>query len=280
MIAIKQAPSQVKKLGADIRRFPHCSTFLEIPYSKNKWQHGLKNQEEIDLVENFYGASFDNPQDNHIWADLSFSINHRIEPIGSMTNPEELLKVRIYQSTGSLTESTYIDRYDKADFILYNEDEEADLTMTLYEKRDLAVSNLVELKKKPQLCITVAKYLLPRHMRINTLAKAYTGLRDFIDGKIIKNKNEAVDEFMKAVDLDIATLKVTVDFEEAKMKNVIRRNKNNEWVNNLSGAVLGRTPKEVISYLLNPKNQSELGTGSSSDKSYSIRAQLKHLNNK
>lgn len=277
MLSIKQAPTTFKKLGNTIRKFEGTESTFEIPYVKKKWLHGLRSNKEIQKVESHYGRSFSNPEDNEFWGSLKFSLNHFIEPLSGLDNPEDLLKVRVLEASKILT-SSYQDFISNEngdrDFILYDENEETSVTASLYEKRDLAVAELVNIKKTPKYLIAVAKSLLPVNMSIPSKDAAYVKLREYIDGKVIKNKTEAVDKFLACLEKDKSILYVEVDFDEAFRKNVIRKNSNKRFYNPMTGVEYGKTKDEAVSFLMNPKNQDELGTGLKGDEPYSIRAQL------
>lgn len=58
MITIKQAPTHVKKLGHELRRFENTESSCEIPFIRGSWQHGLKTAAEIKAVEDYYGFEF------------------------------------------------------------------------------------------------------------------------------------------------------------------------------------------------------------------------------
>lgn len=278
MLKIKQAPTKTKKLGNSMRRFEQTNSFYEIPQVKGKWQHGLKTEEEVKIVEEFYGESFSN-MNSDVWGNLKFKLSHFIEPIDYKEDPEQLLKLRVWQAMGVVAESLEESLSNgSSDFVLFDEEEEVTIKASLYQRKAEGFARLFELKKTPKHCIAIAKYLLPSSLQLDTLDKAYVKLTEYVDGKVLKKKNEAVDSFFRALAMDKKELYVTVDFNEAFKTNIIRKNDKGRFYNPMSQTELGRTVDEAISYLSNPKNQDELGTGAKSDQPYSIRTQLKQLN--
>jgi hypothetical protein len=275
MQKIKQAPITSEKLGHKLRRFENCTSRFEIFYDagRKKFNHGL-SKEEQERVEAHYGRSFENPNDLEFWSNINFEIKHDVEPV-DMENPPDLLKVRAFQALKSLGNFNDIISGDStSDFMLTDESKETELEATLYEKRDLAIAKLIQVKQSTKYCIGIAKFLLPGSIKISTLDDAYTKIRQFLDGKIIKGSNEAIRQFNNACDLPKDELYVTVDFNEALRKNIIRKNADGKFHNPLTGTEYGKTSKQSIMYLMQPSNQEEIGAGGKSDKPYSIRYQL------
>ena len=280
MLTIKQAPTTVKKLNHTMRRFEQTESTYEMNLKNGKWQHGLRNQGEIDKVEEFYGYKFTDKSEEamEFWSGLTFNLKHFIEPIESLDNPEDLLKVRVLQEAKVISSSLEdsVTGESNSDFILYDEDAEVKMTATLYQKQDEAFNKLFILKETPKHCMAIASYLLPSNTKIKDKDTAYVRLPEYIDGKIIKGKNAAVSNFVNAVNMDKPLLYVTVDFNQGIRQNIIRKNSNNKYFNVMSGTEYGLNSDESIAFLMNPANQDELGTGAKTDKPYSLRYQLKN----
>lgn len=277
MQKIKQAPITSKKLGHNLRRFENCSSRFEIFYDAGRklFKHGLSDS-EIKTVETHYGRQFDNPEDFDFWSNLSFEVKHDVEPV-DLTHPPDLLKVRAFQALKSLGNFNDIISGDSvSDFMLTDEHKETELEATLYEKRDLAIAKLIQVKQSKKYCVGIARYLLPSSMKISTLEDAYTKIRQYLDGKIVKGANEAIKNFNDACEIPKEELYTTVDFNDAVKKNIIRKNRDGKFHNPLTGTEYGKTAKDSILYLMQPSNQEELGTGGKDDKPYAIRYQLKN----
>jgi len=278
MQKIKQAPTTSKKLGHALRRFEQTSSSYEMMYdvSRKKWRHGL-TEDEVKVVEKYYSRKFENPDDREFWSGLSFEVRHDIDPIESIQHPPDLLKVRVLQVLGVVGDAiSILEGESTADFMLSDNVKETAMKASVYEKRDEAISKLIAIKKSKKYCMAVAKYLLPTTVRIDTLDDAYTKIREYLDGNVIKGKNEAIRKFNEACEMDKTLLYVTVDFNSALHKNIIRKNASNKFYNPMSGTEFGKNGQEAISFLMQPSNQDELGTGGVGDKDYSIRVQLKN----
>lgn len=286
--SIKQAnPHGKAKLGlekSNLQLFEVTESTYEIPFVNNKWKHGL-NEEELKIVENHYGHSFSNPEHYMFWASLTpFKIDHTIRSL-DLTNPEDILLCGVLKEMKILAPSIE-DSNNKVManylFALNIEGEEEELKLSIYQRFDKAIVSLTEVGKQPKYIIALAKYILPPSISINDSTKAYTKLREFLDCTLKTNQNrskkEALNIFENALEKDKGVLFTTVDFREAKKKNIIRLDSNNRLFNVSSGTVYGKNEEEAISYLLNPKNQDELGADKKGDKNYSIRYQLKQRN--
>jgi len=278
---IKQAKTNSKFMGQPVRRLPQTSTNFPIPFTNGEWKHGLKEDNdpekcEVRKVEKFFNHSFSNPEHNDYWGGFRFKLSHETDTIDS-TNMRHLLKKRILQDRGQLVSSLRNDGTSVEDFVLYNEQEETNVTASLYKRRDKAIVELNKLSKTPLYIIAVANYLLPENMWVNNEETAYVRLRDFIEGRepFITQKGKNIESFFFAVELEKEELYVSVDVKEALKRNVIRK-VGNSYQNMASGITYGRNTEEVITFLMSPANQDELGNNSKNDLPTSIRQQLKN----
>lgn len=284
MASIKQAPSTSFKLGLEktgLQYFEITSSSYEIPFIGGKWQHGL-TEDEKEIVENHYGHKFEDPASNSFWGDISFPLDHTIQGINLKENPEDLLLVGVlkYMKIISPTVEDAHSPMSGYGFMVTDEDKEEEMKATLYERTDSAISNLLEIKKTKKYLLAFAKYLLPPSIGIgDDTNRAYTKIRDFLDLKLKTSlnpsKKAALSVFENTLNVDKGVLYTTVDFKEALKKNIIRVNGDNYFFNVSSGTQLGKNEEECVRFLMNPKNQDELGTGNKNDKNYSIRYQLK-----
>lgn len=283
MATIKQAPPHSFKMGlekSNLQLFEITTSSHVIPFVNNRWMHGL-TKEEKELVEAHYGHSFDNPAHNDFWGSIEFEIDHTVQGVDTK-NPEDILKVAVLKAMSYLAPTLEDAQNPMANylFVLTDQEEEEEMKATLYERTDSAIANLLEIKKSKKYMLAFAKYLLPTSLGMSEdVNKAYTKVREFLDLKLVTQTNTtkkaALSQFERALDIDKGVLYTTVDFRDAVKKNILRLNAENQFYNVTSGTVYGKNEEECISYLMNPKNQDELGTGTKTDKNYSIRYQLK-----
>lgn len=276
MVSVKQQapPANAMRMGLEkegLRLFEGASTSFTIPHKNGKFIHGLSDNDK-KLVESHYGLKFDNPEDFESWRQLVFTIRHTMEVLDPK-NAESILKQSVAKLTGIATDADNPDK--NADFIFSSEFQDEEAKLSNMEKHDRAVSKLLELKETPKYLLAVAKHLYPPTTGIGqNVNNAYIKLREYLDGTL-STKKEAVANFEKACNLDKTMLYVTVDFRDALMYNIIRRDKDNFYFNVLSTCRYGKTESECVEYLMDIKNQEELGTGDADDAPYSIKAQLR-----
>lgn len=280
---IKQAPTTEFKLGLEkqgLQFFEITESTYEMPYVKGKWCHGLDAAEKA-IVEAHYGREFEAKEDFEFWANLgSFKVDHTVQGI-DLRNPEDMLKVGVLKFMKILASD--IEETDQAmagyGFYISNSEEEEEHKATLYERRDQAISDLLGIKKSVKYMVAFAKILLPPAIHIGDAVMAYTKVREFLDGKIktqkTSTKGSAIDEFNKVKEIKKDLLYATVDFRDAVKRNIIRLNSDQRYYNLSTNTILGKNEDECVAYLLDPKNQDELGNGTKTDKPYSIRNQLK-----
>ncbi len=280
-ILIKQAKPKSFKMGLEERGlslFENAITTFDIPFTNNTFQHGLDSEDQA-IVEKYFGWKFNEPADRENWMSLTLELKHTINPLDPKNNPRDLLTISVAKTIGYAAENAEqaADPMSDYKFVIYNESEELEVTASYYGKLDEAIIQLAGMKNEKKYILAIAKYILPSAAGINQdTSKAYTKLREYINGDLTKGKNEAVDNFLKVTGIDKKLLYVTVDFKEAYNKNIIRTNDKQQYYNPMSKSVYGKNEEAVIKYLMNVKNQDELGTGTSKDEPYSIRYQLKN----
>lgn len=276
---LKQAPTGEFRLGLEkegLQMFESSYSTWEIPFTNGKFQTGLSDEDKLK-VEEFFNRKFDDPGDFEFWSNYTIEVKHTLNPY-DLENPRDLLEYSVLRllkvAAPSLEEAdnpmaSYL-------FVLHNDKEENELKASLYERVDEAIVELNKLKTTPKHLIAVAKYILPSNVGIGSNDKmAYAKLRELVNGDLTDAKKTGVDTFFKVLNMDKTELYATVDFREAVKQNIVRKNMKQYYYNPLSQTVYGKNETEVIKFLLNPKNQDELGTGTKSDTNYSIRAQLK-----
>ncbi len=281
---IKQAPTKDFKLGLErhgLQYFEITNSTYEMPYIRGEWQHGL-NEADKKTVENHYGHKFDNKDHFQFWADLgAVDLDHTIQGV-DLSNPVDILKIGILRGMKVLAND--IDEASDSmagyGFYLSNVEEEEEHKSSLYERRDQAIADLLNIRKSAKYIVAFAKYTLPKGIQVNDATSAYIKMRDFLDGKLktvnSKGKNDALNSFEATKKLEKNLLYATVDYRMAVRQNIIRLNNDQRYYNTGSNTILGKNEEECVKFLLDPKNQDELGMGHKNDKTYSIRNQLKN----
>jgi len=282
-VIVKQTSNGSFKLGLEkegLSMFEQTSTSFEIPYVNGKFDHGL-TEEQVDRVEKHYGLSFEDPEHRGEWLQIVLSYDHTINAYDLESNPEHLLAVSVMKNMGQAAPNLEEASNPMANYkmVIYNDGDEEEMKATYLERLDTAIMDLQEMKKTKgqQQLIYTAKYILPQSAGIgNDPAKAYVKLRSYLDGNMTSTKDEALVLFNSAINKGKDIIYTTVDFREAYKMNIIRKNNKGQYYNVMSTTVYGSTEEQAIEYLLNPKNQEELGMGKKADANYSIRQQLKN----
>lgn len=279
---LKQAPTSDFRLGLEkegLQMFESSFSTWEIPFTNGKFQTGL-TPEEIEKVENYFNRKFNDPADFDFWNNYVIEVKHTLNPY-DLNNPKDLLEYSILKQLKVAAPSLEEAQNPMASylFVLHNDREEQEIKATLYEKVDTAIVDLNKLRSTPKHLLAVAKYILPSNTGIGeNTSIAYAKLRELINGDLTDTRNSGVNKFMQVLNMDKQELYATVDFRQAVKENIVRKNMKQYYYNPLSQTVYGKNESEAIKFLLNPKNQDELGLGTKSDPNYSIRAQLKSNN--
>lgn len=279
-VVLKQAPTTEFRLGLEkegLQMFESSFSSYEIPFYQGKFQPGLTPEEKV-IVEEYFGRKFDDSADFEFWNNYVIEVKHTIMPY-DLKNPRDLLHFSVLKQLKLAAPSLEEANNPMANyiFVLHNDNAEQEIKATLYEKVDEAIIELNKLKSTPKYLIGVAKYILPVNTGIgDNKTLAYSKLRELINGDLTNGRNEGVDRFNRALALDKKLLYATVDFRSALRRNIIRKNVKGFFYNPLSQTVYGKNEQECVKFLINPKNQDELGTGTKNDTNYSIRTQLKN----
>jgi len=272
----------LEKMG--INKFEEATTTLTPAILHGKVVHGLAGG-DVKLVESHYGRPF---SDTEFYGQLIITVEHTPTPIDP-SNGEDILKLGLLKAEGKLAPSI-LDQDDvnkNYEFVLSEEGQDEEVKASVYRRRGKAIAALDEMDRKDRdYMVTVAKYLTNFSGGIKTTDQAYAKLTEFIEGKLSAKAGEAIDVFLDALDesyggkLPRQELNVRVDIERALKTNIIRFDHSRGCYYNVANADsnYGRNKDEVVSYLLQPSNMDELGTGSSKDKPYSVRLQLHKKN--
>ena len=282
-IEIKQAKTSDFKLGLEkegLSHFVNTSSSYEIPYIKGKFRADL-TEEQIKIIEDHYGYTWNGKtqEDFDFWSTLNLPpLKHRMAGF-SVTEPQDMILVGVLKYMGIAAPSLIAsdNAMGNYKFVIHNKAEEEEYKATIHESRHEAIASLYKIKEQEKFLKALCKHLLPTTSTIKmTKKKAYNLLSEYVEGKHGKAGDSLI-RFNKAMKMDKSLLYVTVDFKDAFTKNIIRKNDRNMFYNASSNTEYGKNETEAIAYLMDPKNQDELGTGSPDDKSYSIRKQLQLL---
>jgi len=282
-VIIDQAKTEEFRLGLEregLNSYPTSTRSFGVPLVNGQWKHGL-TPDEVKVVEAFYGRSFTKPEDREFWGDLVFTVKNHLSTI-NLDNPDQLLMISCMKQLGycaaSLEEvsdnpmANYV-------FVIKDRGQDEQEKLTLYQRNDEAIIELSKIRKRSNKeLIALAFYLLPDPYHIGTNEDlAYTGLRDFIEGKYTEQKYQALDKFTAALEIPKDRLYVMKDVNVAVRKNIIRRNGKREYYNPISSVTYGATLDQVFDYMVDPKNDSEYGLAKDAPE-YSIRKQLARIN--
>lgn len=264
-----------------------ATSLVPIPKRMGKWNHGL-TKEELKVVEDYYGHSFDNPDHDSFWNNQMFQIKHT-RMVLRPDNPEDILKAGIIKTMGlAATSMQEVENNPMARYTFVIEDAAAEQEMatSLYEMQDECIVELNKLRNTPnseRYLFALAVHLFPQGMvgsisDIKASTKlVYTRLREFIDGNHTETQKDGPTKFLAALDIDKGRMLVKCDVTEAIRHGVIRKDRTkNQYYNSMSQTVYGKSVDQVVDFLLQQDQEEELGIGSNPP-SWSIRTQLRNV---
>lgn len=280
ILVINQAPTTEFRLGLEqegMQLNPSAETSFPIPNVRNRWAHGL-NEEDRKLVEEFHGRRFDDPDAYQYWNSIRFDWKNYLSSY-DMDDPRNILMISCAKQTGLCAiDLEQIDNNPNArfSFVVHRSRELEEAKYSLYEKQDTAKAELLKVKRSSKkYLLALAYFCTPEPSEIGTNdALAYVRLRNLIEGEYTQTKVEGVDKFMAAKDMSKDRLYTAVNVRKAYRLNIIRRNGDRMYFNPMTNVEYGRTQEAVTDYFLNPKNQEEYGAVKDPEP-YSILAQLK-----
>jgi len=149
------------------------------------------------------------------------------------------------------------------DYKFYIADTEADVEQEVSKKKELnkAISVLDELSANDKTkFLLVIKYLLPTNKSYHKESdnRLYKRADDYIngvvDGEKVKGGDQFYKNFLKACTTDRDELLKKVVVKYAIYLNVIRANREKDFIYVKTGQDLGKTPDDIYKYFSNPKN--------------------------
>ena len=259
-------------------KFEGSLTMLDVPMINGNYVIDIPNKDHKAKILSWLGVDdFNSEMGKKVLDNYSITINSGITSL-DLNDPSDLFNYYILKSkygmvAANIEEATHPLRNYK--FYVANDKEE---TAKKVSKKELILSAqaaLLQMKKKePKRLIYMSKFILPNSFGIKDVDSAFLNLTEYVDGKIIPMNEVPYQKFLDYNEMTNEELFAKVDIKNAIRLGIIRKMKNGEYLNHLSGNVLGRTEDEIYNYLIQPQNQEELGTGTNVDSVTSIRYQL------
>lgn len=184
-------------------------------------------------------------------------------------NPIDLVKIKIIKTNAKYNPDFLVApdlrtaMESNRDYKFYIADTEADVEQEVSKKRELnrAVSVLDELSANDKTkFLLVIKYLLPTNKSYHKESdnRLYKRADDYIngvvDGEKVKGGDQFYKNFLKACTVERDELLKKVLVKYAIYLNVIRSNKEKDFIYVKTGQDLGKTPEDIYKYFSNPKN--------------------------
>ncbi len=278
---IKQRTSNNNPKGFDqlgFVLFPDCTSEVEIPFINNRFITGFENNlEKKKYFEDRLGVRFDTEQGQEFLDNYRIRFNHEINIKGSSPFDEfDLWLIKANNGFGlikigeeeSPTEDTIFVFFDEEKEMIESVTRKSIVNRAAREIEDLWDGNRAKL-------VLIAKYLFEVNSGISSELIAYNKLTDFISlDKPVRNAENA-QIVLRAFKADPDYMDTTVDTKTAIAKNIIRFS-DGWYVNHITQTKLGRNIEDTITFLNNPQNQDEFGTGGAEDSVHTIKAQLKN----
>lgn len=184
-------------------------------------------------------------------------------------NPVDLVKIKIIKTNAKYNQDFLVApdlrtaMESNRDYKFYIADTEADVEQEVSKKKELnkAISVLDELSANDKTkFLLVIKYLLPTNKSYHKESdnRLYKRMDDYIngvvDGERVKGGDQFYKNFLKAYTVDRDELLKKVVIKYAIYLNVIRANREKDFIYVKTGQDLGKTPDDIYKYFSNPKN--------------------------
>jgi hypothetical protein len=219
-----------------------------------------------DRLELTFGEGVLDARNEKFWANFELTIKNNRKDLDLRQAKDELVYHAI--RAGGFTEVA--PDYETAKtsnklfkFYLKKEEEEAEAKV----KHTILVNNakgkLANVySEDPSLMFRVSKVLLASANNFKpTTAPGilFEKLNDFIDGKIVKtNKRDCANQFLNTLNSDRETLTITGIVNDAIYYSMLVQEKDGHFYNKETEARYGKTIKEIVEFLKNPINSTEL----------------------
>jgi len=246
----KERQKEIEKIEADIRYFnDKYSSFKVDDVKITKTKDG-----EVEA--------------NEFYKNMLLEIGAE-STILNTANPIDLVKIRIIKTNAKYNQDFLIApdlrtaMESNRDYKFYIADTEADVEQEVSKRRELnkAVSVLDDISADDKTkFLLVIKYLLPTNKSYSKESdnRLYKRADDYINGLVdgvpVKGGDQFYKNFIKACSTDRDELLKKVLVKYAIYLNVVRANKEKEFIYVKTGQEMGKTPDEIYKYLSNPKN--------------------------
>lgn len=273
VVVIRQNTEQANIIGMEkigISMFPNTNVCFSIPYINGEFRHNLTSK-ELKVVEEHYGVKFNTERGKEFYSTMAMTIPTGVYTL-DLDNAKDLLFYKVTLGTGAIAPDleTAKNPMCKSLFYFYDGEEEEKLVADENAKMTDAIIALADIRaKEPERLVILAKYLLKKNKF--TVDTAFNALSN----KIVKDSKSFVPAFNTALKSDKKVVKVSVQVVEAIDRGILKRNRAGQYVNPITTTEYGKNHEEIISFLLNPKNSDELGTGGDKDKPGSLENLLK-----
>jgi hypothetical protein len=227
----------------------------------------LKQIQEIkSRLERVFGKDNLDARNGNFWNNFELVVHNNKKELDLKMPKDELLYHAVKAGGFELVAPDYdTARTSPKEFKYYmrKEDEDADIKIRFTILINEAKSKLNEMyHTDPALMFRIAKVILPSSTSFKpTTAPGliYQKLNDFIEGKVVKTtKRETATQFISACSTDRETLTITGLVQDAIYYSIIVQEKDGHFYNRETEARYGKTVKEIVAFLKNPINSSDL----------------------
>ena len=276
LIKVEQLPTTTKRFGLENygkSRFPNTSSVYEIPFWNGRYNLGMTEEQENEFSMFFIGKDSKSREWQEFLSEYTLKLDFE-GPVFDSSTMKGKFDYHVYVKANpqlcaiASSKGAVNDVIADFKYVVVNEVEDEEKEYSTMKLRNSALSELNKLEKNDKMLLLYARYIFPVR-NLTSPMRAYTLLDVYL-----KESRENVERFLAILKEPRDLIDVVVTFKLGYEKNIIRKNRENYFYNHASGTVLGKNQDECVEFLSNPKNQDELGTGSKSDSSLSIKSQL------
>ena len=277
LVVIDQLPAPPGYFGLDKYNkslFPSTSCTFEIPVKNGRYLLGMTDEQEEEFARYFTSKSKDSDEWKEWLSKRTFSVGSE-QKILSLDRMEDKFDYHVFIKANPQTNFIAKDKKSAEEaignykFVVVNQELEIEDEVSTIKAKNKGRAALTDIQDDDKELLKLAHYLFPVKGVTNGLI-AYKNLETYIS----QSKENALN-FLSLLKEDPDKILVTVSVKRAVEKNIIRRGQDQWYYNHISGTRLGKSLEDTIKYLLDPKNQDELGTGTKDDSPVTILSQLR-----
>jgi len=203
------------------------------------------------------------PSNYNFWDGIVLRLSNDPVFLNPQTDPYDLIKVRAIEAGGF---SIVAKNYETArhatpapKFYLDKADETASIKTEVKKLRNRALAELQKLfEKNANKLLFVCKVIDPnstQYKKSTPLDIMYDNMDKYINGETVENnKRKTAQKFLEITELDMETLKIRAMIKDATFYKAIALRGDGNIYHMASGAMLGKTPSEIVEFLKNPLN--------------------------